>query len=89
MNTLRYNFHTIQDGRKQKSTQILSEMIEHAETCQEVYIKKFKSLIVDKYACIRGKTGIVRKITAIGNRILIWLEIKLTRGVVVHYGIEL
>jgi len=89
MNTLRYQFHTINDGRKEKSTSILNEMIKHAETCNEVYIKKFKSLVVDKYACLKGKTGIVRKITAIGNRILVWLEIKLTRGRVIHYGIEL
>jgi len=89
MTNLRYNFHTIQDGRKQKSIAILNEMISHAETCREIYIKKFKSLLVDKYACIKGKTGIVRKITAIGERILIWLEIKLTRGMVIHYGIEL
>ena len=89
MKQIRYNFHTISCGIKEKSNSILEEMIEHSEKTSSLYIKRFKSLIVDKFACVKGKTGIVRQILFVGNRVLVWLEIQLTRGRVIHYGIEI
>lgn len=94
---LRYIFHTINAGIKYRSERVLTQILNNIDR-KGIFLNKFHGLEVGKMAHIQGKLGKVSLINIVGKRLLVWLEIPLTRfhnlstGVcgprTIHYGIE-
>jgi hypothetical protein len=82
---MRYNFKNLPSARQ--SEEICTKLI--ASMDSPMHLKSYKNIALDERIKYRGLKGIVRALAIVAGKLLVWLEIPLTRGRALHYGIAL
>lgn len=75
-----------------RSTQICNDIMDSLVRIQEnklIPVDSFKRMIVGEIVQLKGKIGKILAFAWVRGYMCVWLEISLTRGKAIHYGIRL